>query len=156
MGLNPKESVPRPSDVEFGVDVSHNPQLQVLDRQLEQLRQEEDFGRNQMLPQLNIEAQATRDVGDSDAYDRHRWQVGLSLEYPFENRKGSGKRSAARAKRLGLEQQRRYVQNELVNILKRAERQIHLASERTKLITQELENTRLLAQAERKRWSRGG
>ena len=151
----PEESVPRPSDVEFGVDVSHNPQLQVLDRQLEQVMQEEDFGRNQMLPQVNLDAQAIRDVGDSADYDRHRWQVGVSVEIPLENRKGSGKRSAARAKRLALEQQRRYVRNELVNVLKRAARQIHLASERTKLITQELENARLLAQAERKRWMRG-
>ena len=151
----PDDGTPQPQDLSFGDDVWQNPQLVSIDRQLEQTRREKDFGRNQMLPQLNLEASTTRDLDPADKYDRARVQVGVSFEYPLENHKGRGKRAAAGAKRIAMELQKRYVHNELVNILKRSEAQIHLATERSKVLTLELDNARTLAEAERRRWYHG-
>ncbi len=108
-----------------------------------------------MLPSLNVEASTTRDIGGDDSYDRHRLQIGVSFEYPLENHKGRGKRQAARASLVAAEQQRRFIRNELVNTLKRAESQIHIATERAKVLGRELDNARVLAEAERRRWSHG-
>ena len=153
--FTPEDSAPRPTELHFGADVNHNPQLALIDRQLEQLRREEDFGQNQMLPLLAIEASTTRDLDPGTKYDQQRAQIGVSFEYPLENNKGRGKRNAARAKRIAAEQQRRFVLNDLTNTLRRAEAQIHIATERSKVLSRELDNARVLADAERRRWQHG-
>jgi hypothetical protein len=153
--FTPDDAAPRPSDLHFGGDIDQNPQVMVIDRRLEQLHREEALGKNLMLPMLNVEASTTRDLDPDGYYDKQRVQVGVVFEYPLENHKGTGKRNAARASVVAAEQQRRYLRNELSNTLRRAEVQIHIATERSKVLARELDNARVLAEAERRRWAHG-
>jgi outer membrane protein TolC len=138
-----------------GVELNRIPQLSILDSELTLTRQRESLAANQRLPGLNFLVSGHRDLSPVTGVEPRRLQLGLQLEIPFENRKGTGKESAERAKALALEQQKLHTENELRATLAQAEASIRNAWERSKILKNELDNAQTVVNAERRRWAHG-
>jgi outer membrane protein, heavy metal efflux system len=131
------------------------PQLSIVDKMIERNRRLNDFYDNQRLPALNVEALTAREMSRNYPFDPQRIAVGLTFEYPLENRKAEGGSVATAYKRLALEKQKSWLSSEFMANFERTGMMVKLASERTKLTSQELEFSKTLAEAERRRWRQG-
>lgn len=131
------------------------PQLKIIKLEQTKLKRLNEFYENQKLPRLNMDVLASRELSSRYPYDPEKLHIGLTFEYPFENRKAKGKTVSSEYKVLALQKQRLWIENEFLVNFKQAQELAKLALKRINIIQDELKNSKRLAEAERRRWRSG-
>lgn len=131
------------------------PQLQILNLQYEAMKQQKDFNKNQRLPGLNLDVLASRELSGDIPYDPETIKIGVSFDFPLENRKASGKTVSSEYKSMAIQKQKQYLHQELERFYNFSVDSMKASLERFKVVTREYENTKIMADAEKKRWLQG-
>lgn len=137
------------------IETAKLPQLRIIDLELERNKKQNEFYSNQKLPLLNLQATAYKELSQRYPFDPEFLHLNLVFEYPLENRKAEGKTVSSVYKGMALTKKKEWLENEFLNLFKQTKEIALLNLERSKIISQELENARKISDAERKRWSRG-
>jgi len=113
----------------FSIALEKRPELRSLQRQQEKLKIEEEVNRNQLLPELDLQASYShKGVGQdySDAIDFlprtdiRNWQVGLNLTYPLGNRSARADLTRTRLRLRSQQASIGQLRDELRNEIRRA------------------------------------
>jgi outer membrane protein TolC len=145
----------KPEQVPTVKNELENPQLEILRMEIEKLQADRDFYEQSKLPGLSVELLGSKELSPNPAYDPRSLQVGVSFDFPLENRKAEGKTVSSLYKIGALKKQRDFLSQEL-------QRQIHFfisassqSKERWVISDREFVNTNKMADAEKKRWLQG-
>jgi len=130
-------------------------QLNLLKKQLKLLNEQKSFFKNQRLPLLNLDLLATRELSGNNPYDPQALKVGLNFELPIENRKAQGKSVSFEYKILSLQKKLDYYTNEINQLFNFSVSASRANLERFNVIKREFENSKLMAEAEKKKWLSG-
>ncbi len=139
----------------FELDKRRLPQITSLQTQRDLQNAASEFGRNQRLPILEVDATQFQTLPRRGEPDTTRFQLGVFLEIPLENRSGRGKEKAALAKRDSVERQLIYLEAELKARLAQAAATMTASEKRLELLNEELKSANIVANAERRRWRSG-
>ena len=131
------------------------PQLQILNLQFEAMKQQKEFNKTQRLPGLNLDVLASRELSGDIPYDPETIKVGVSFDFPLENRKASGKTVSSEYKAMAIQKQKQYLLQELERFYNFSVDSVEASLERFKVVSREYENTKVMADAEKKRWLQG-
>jgi outer membrane protein TolC len=132
------------------------PELRQQDLELDRLSQEERVARNTMLPELNIQAEASRDFGNGPIeYRDPEYSLGLTLSVPLLFREARGRTGELVGRQIQTEARRQW----LADVFRR-DLDVHLtriaAAKQNKVLkTELLAVAKLVENAERKRFSTG-
>lgn len=137
------------------LDLETLPQLTILEAEQRKLEVLEKLYKQQRLPGLGLEVLGAKELSSNVPYDPERIQVGVSFDYPLENRKASGKTVAQSYKLKALLKQREYTSNELARSYDYSLRAITLGKQRLSNVSEEVDNSLKMAQAEKLRWNQG-
>jgi outer membrane protein TolC len=145
----------KPEQVPTVKNELENPQLEILRMEIEKLQADRDFYEQSKLPGLSVELLGSKELSPNPAYDPRSLQVGVSFDFPLENRKAEGKTVSSLYKIGALKKQRDFLSQEL-------QRQIDFfisassqSKERWVISDREFVNTNKMADAEKKRWLQG-
>lgn len=101
--------------------MQRRPELQVLVLEIQKLQWDQRQAQNQLLPGLDLVAEASQDLGDpaSSTNDKGRFELlfGIQGEVPIQRRKARGKLQSTAAKIAQLNQKLRLQQNKIVTEL---------------------------------------
>lgn len=101
--------------------MQRRPELQVLVLEIQKLQWDQRQAQNQLLPGLDLVAEASQDLGDpaSSTNDKGRFELlfGIQGEVPIQRRKARGKLQSTTAKIAQLTQKLRLQQNKIVTEL---------------------------------------
>lgn len=128
-------------------------QLLTLERKKNELKEKLlDQGR---LPGLAVQVVGARELSGNVPYDPDRLQVGVSFDFPLENRKARGKSVAQSYKSQALERRLSYTERELTLNFMNARKLIEVNQKRFYTSLSESEKTMTMARAERHRLKMG-
>lgn len=143
-----------PLDVRF--DAMQVPQIKILDLEREKLQALEKLYRQQRLPGLNVEVLGARELSPLPGnYDQDRMVLGLKFDFPIENRKAEGKTVAAEYKTRAINRQYTYLQEQLLRYFEVSVGNMAESKKRWEVTSREYENTKVMADAEKRRWDQG-
>ncbi len=158
-------SIPLESNPEFilkkneqslsSTDISLNPQVKILDLERDKLKLESIFFDQSKLPGLNIELLGSKELSQNQPYDPNTLQVAVKFDFPIENRKAEGKSVAYNYKVLAVEKNKQFLESELVQQLSFFIRASTDSKMRWEITSKEFEGSKIMAEAEKKRWIQG-
>lgn len=131
------------------------PQINIINSQLKILNEQKSFYNKQQLPGLNVDLLASRELSGNAPYDPEAVKVGVSFDFPLENRKAEGKTVANEYKLRAIEKQKDFVEQELKQYYDFSVLSMQQSLARYEIVTREFENTKVMAEAEKKRWLQG-
>ena len=112
--------------------LARRPEPQILQFEIERNRYERQLARNNMLPSIDVVAEASQDLGTpaSSADDKGEFLliVGLQGEVPIQRRKARGKLQSTSAKIAQLVQKQRFVRDKIEAELRAAYMSLQLSS----------------------------
>ena len=133
-----------------------NLELQQLISEQEQAQLDVKLGNNDLLPDLNVKYEWSRDRGQGPTQlAQQENRVMLKLEIPFEYRKGLGKKRAGKAKLEGLKAEQRLAREKIVAQSNTLVTKLRSFYEIFKLTGDQVQLAEKLAQAERRKFSQG-
>jgi outer membrane protein TolC len=158
-------SIPLESNPEFilkkneqslsSTDISLNPQVKILDLERDKLKLESIFFDQSKLPGLNLELLGSKELSQNQPYDPNTLQVGVKFDFPIENRKAEGKSVAYNYKVLAVEKNKQFLESELSQQLSFFIRASTDSKIRWEITSREFEGSKMMAEAEKKRWTQG-
>lgn len=131
------------------------PQVSILQAEKKKMEILERLYEQQRLPGLGLDVLGAKELSANEPYDPERLQVGVSFDYPLENRKATGKSVAQSYKLKALSKQNEYTINELSRSYDYSLRAITLGKQRLSNVSEEVKNSLKMAQAEKVRWNQG-
>lgn len=137
------------------VDVSGNPQLNILALEKEKLQSESALFEQSKLPGLNVELLGAKELSQNAPYDPERLQVGIKFDIPLENRKAEGKSVAAAYKVRALEKNSQFLEAQLLQQVSFFSKASSDSKLRFEITNQEFEGAKKMADAEKRRWGQG-
>ncbi len=137
------------------IDFSTLPQTQILELERKKAAVLERLYRQSRLPSLNVEVLGHKELSQNDPYDPEALQIGIKFNYPLENRKATGKTVSQAYKTGALVKQQEYAVRELSRSYHYSNRALSLSLERWENLVKEVENTKTMANAEKKLWEQG-
>jgi outer membrane protein TolC len=150
--LSPEKTAP-PSETERrGL-----PLFELLSIERRLLEQEELFAKSLRQPDLRLNLEGVRDLGQlpPSQTDPDQLRVGVRLEIPFENNKGLGKLNEVSAKVKALKERSRWIENEWRTRLSQNAVALRTTREQLTLLTQETSDAQKMSQAELRRMRAG-
>jgi outer membrane protein TolC len=136
-------------------DFSKIPQVRMAELEKKKLQAFEQLYQQERLPGLNLELLAARELSGNQPYDPERLQVAVKFDFPLENRKATGKTVAAEYKVKAVERQQDYILQELSRFFEFSFAASEESRKRWDIISRELNNTRIMAVAEKRKWEQG-
>tara|TARA_R110002049_G_scaffold2750_2_gene21502 strand:+ start:305612 stop:307348 length:1737 start_codon:yes stop_codon:yes gene_type:complete len=115
----PKMDPPPPLDLdnELAAALARRPEPQILQFELRKVRYDQRLACNELMPRIDLVAEASQDVGESlkSPDDKGDFQLvlGLQSEVPIQRRKARGKIQATAAKSAQINEKIRLVQNKI-------------------------------------------
>lgn len=152
---NPEFILQKDEQLLTSTDISHNPQLKILDLERDKFKLESIFYDQSELPGLNLELLGAKELSSNDPYDPERLQVAVKFDFPLENRKAEGKNVSYNYKVLAIEKNKQYLESELFQQLSFFIKASYDSKTRWGITTKEFEATIKMAEAEKQRWSQG-
>ncbi|MFO0560513.1 MAG: TolC family protein [Polyangiales bacterium] len=150
-------SAAEPARETYALD--HRPELRRIEAQRAQARVELDVANNQMLPQVDLVAQVSQDIGGSfsmsDTRGRTELSAGVAIEVPIVMRQQFGRLRAAEAALARIEAQRTFARDRVLADVRDAVTQLRAALLRTEITTREVQVATQVEQAERERFRQG-
>jgi outer membrane protein TolC len=137
------------------LDIVNNPQIKILELEIEKLRLDSKFYNQSKLPGLNVELLGAKEMSSNQPYDEDSLQVGVKFDFPLENRKAEGMSVAYKYKELAAEKNKQFLQSEIdrqLNFFVKASLDSKL---RWEIISKEYDGTVRMADAEKSRWFQG-
>ncbi len=129
--------------------IAAHPAVRVYQRALDAERVNRSLSKNQLLPQLDLAASVSKDLGDgSRTKEQAEFRIGAFLEYPFQNRKARGNLASARSAMAAIEQELRLATDQLRASALIAENNIRQIHERIAKLQERLERAREMQKAE--------
>ncbi len=129
--------------------VAAHPEVRIFERALQAERVNRRLSENQLLPQLDLEATVSKDLGrGSKTKQETEFRVGAFFEYPFQNRKARGSLEASHASIEAMEQELRLVTDQLRASALIAENNIRRLNERIDRLRERLDRARQMRKAE--------
>jgi outer membrane protein TolC len=139
----------------FIPDFSSVPQLRMVDFERKKIEAFHKLYAQSRLPGLNLELIGARELSGNEPFDPERLQVGVKFDFPLENRKAEGKTVAAHYKIKALDKQKEYLLQEFTRLFDFSLSASKESRKRWKIVSRELSNTRIMADAEKKKWQQG-
>lgn len=113
-------------------------------------------GENRLLPRVDVALMANGDIGrGSRTRDEPEASVGLKVAVPLETRKGRGAVAEAEANLAQLRYQRQWLEEQLVAEIQQIDVSLSTAARFAELAAAEVEQARVMEQAERDRFEEG-
>lgn len=136
--------------------VDSNLDLKKLSSKEKQANLDVDLGTNQLLPKLDLKYEWSEDRGmgsNTLAGDENR--VMLTLEIPFQFRKGQGKRRLGKVKIQNIQLKRRWTREKIKVKVKSLMTKINSFADIYSMTTEQVSLAEKLAKAERRKFSQG-
>lgn len=149
------ELVLRSPEKKLSAPSARNPQLEVLDIEIQKLKTELTFYKQARLPGLSLDVLGAKELSSNAAYDPESLQLGIKFDLPLENRKAEGKSVSYFYKTKAMEKRREYLELELGRQFDFFLAASELSRERWEVTSREFENTKRMSDAEKSRWSQG-
>ena len=131
-------------------------ELSLIDRRLELASNRRLLGENELMPQLDLDIKVARDLGggsvtrgETDLF------IGFEVSLPLERRAARGEIAAAEAEIRALDQQRRFVADQLRTRIRQLSNTIEAAQTNARLAAEELSLAQRLEEAEQQRFKEG-
>lgn len=139
--------------------LANRPELRRFEAQRAQARVELDVANNQLLPQVDLIAQVSQDLGasfaTSDTRGRTELSAGVAIEVPLVMRQQFGRLRAAEAALARIEAQRTFARDRVIADVRDAVTQLRAALARTEITTREVQVATQVEAAERERFRQG-
>lgn len=138
-----------------GVNNNSNPQLKILS--FEQKINDAQFKLNDQgrLPGLNVGVTGGRELSNRPGYGDHILEVGINFDFPLENRKADGKSVSYHYKQKAVEKEILYMKQQLDQQFSFSREASDNSHKRWEVSNREYENTKKVADGERKKWTLG-
>jgi outer membrane protein TolC len=126
---------PPPSDLDdsLAAALARRPEPQILTYELRTVQQDRRLARNEMLPRIDLVAEASQDMGEpatsSDDKGEFELVVGFLSEVPIQRRKARGKIQSTTAKLAQINEKIRLTQNKIAVELQTARNALLLSSQ---------------------------
>lgn len=134
---------------------NENPQIKTVSLRKELNDVQEDLAEQLRLPGLNVGVMGGRELSPRPGYGQHILEVGVSFDFPLENRKARGKTVEYYYKKKATELEATYVGQELTQLSQFSREAGVKSRARWNIISEEFVNTSKMAEAERRRWKLG-
>jgi len=135
----------------------NRPELVELQRQVQMVSVDLDWGNNQLLPALNVGLEAGKDIGAraSSKGDKTPFELeaGLMFDMPLQRRKAKGKITEAQNKLSQLQNKRQFTENKIANETRDAISAWSTAYDRVQKARRNVELSEQLVEAERERFA---
>ncbi|MEM1089359.1 MAG: TolC family protein [Pseudomonadota bacterium] len=155
-GFPAPETESRNLTSDVGAALDRQVELALIDRRLELASNRRALGRNELLPQVDLEMKVARDFGGgSVTRDETDLFVGFEVSVPLERRKAKGEIAAAEADIRALEQRRKNISDQLIARIGQLANTIEAAQTSARLASGELRLAERLEAAERLRFREG-
>jgi outer membrane protein TolC len=148
--LKHQESIPS-----FNSDLV-NPQVEILKLEREKLLANFKFNDQSKLPGLNLDVLGAKELSPNAAYDPESLQLGISFDFPLENRKFSGKSTSLTYKIEALERRRDLLNLELQRMFVFYVDAAKTSFNRWNVTNSEFEKSKKMADAEKIKFNQGG
>jgi outer membrane protein TolC len=137
--------------------VKARPELEALRLQLAQTRVDLKVAENQLLPDLGVNVEGSKDIGNGarKQLDQGELIVAFKLEVPLQMRKQKGKRDSLTAQLGELTRLKSYMEDKVATEVNKAVVKMEVARQRIQLAESELAAARELEEGERVRFSGG-
>ncbi|MEO0398115.1 MAG: TolC family protein [Pseudomonadota bacterium] len=146
-----------PADISAALAV--RPELEILRIGLERAEGRIALGRNDLLPQLDVSTEVSRDLGDiaegGPSRDSTDTIVGLRFSVPIQQRKARGGLQKAEADRDALRQSRRQLQDQIEIELRNILIDLNVSKQLVLIAEQEVDQSVTMEEAERERFASG-
>ncbi|MFK7954943.1 MAG: TolC family protein [Lysobacterales bacterium] len=156
LGFPEPESTSANLLVDIDAALGRQVELSLIDRRLELASNRQLMGENELLPQVDLDLKVARDLGggsptrgETDLY------IGFEVSLPLERRSAKGEIAAAEADIRALEQQRRYIADQLKMRITQLSNTIDAAQTNARLASGELNLAQRLEEAEQQRFKEG-
>lgn len=133
-----------------------NPQVDILKLEKEKLLVSYQFNDQSKLPGLNVDVLGAKELSANAAYDPESLQLGISFDFPLENRKFGGKSTALTYKMQALERRKELLNLELQRMFEFYIEAAKKSFNRWNLTNSEFEKTKKMAFAEKVKFEQGG
>jgi outer membrane protein TolC len=152
---NPEFILKKDEQALFSKDISSNPQVKILDLERDKLKLESIFFDQTKLPGLNLELLGSKELSQNTPYDSDTLQVAVKFDFPIENRKAEGKSVSYSYKVLAIDKNRQFLESELTQQLNFFIQASIDSKMRWEITSKEFEGSKMMAEAEKKRWAQG-
>lgn len=133
------------------------PELKLIEAEIETQKNEMQAAENSLLPRTDITLRTAQDVGSgSFTRDEAEHIVGLNISIPLQRRFGEGRASKARAKLRALEQEQRFLRDQIAQQLQYLENDLHAAERSIEWSSKEVEVANQMQRSESKLFASGG
>jgi hypothetical protein len=151
----PKEPLVHKRIEEEKIDFDNLPPVKIINSQIAIMKEQNKFFETQKLPALNLDVLGSKELSSNIPYDSSALRVGLSFEFPIENRKADGKTVATEYKKKSIERQKDFIIQEIDRNYDFSVFSMRESLLRYEIVTREFENTVIMAEAEKKKWLQG-
>lgn len=133
------------------------PELKLIEAEIETQKNEMRAGENSLLPRTDIMLRSAQDMGSgSFSRDEAEHVVGLNISIPLQRRFGEGRVSKARAKLRALEQEQRFMRDQIAQQLQYLENDLHAAERYIDWSAKEVEVANKMQTSESQLFASGG
>lgn len=136
-------------------NIYSNPQMKILELEIEKNKVESIYYDQLKLPGLNLELIGAKEISSNKPYDSERLQVGVKFDFPLENRKAEGKSISYKYKVMAFEKNKQFLETELSQQLSFFIKSSIDSKVRWEITTKEFEGAKRMAEAEKNRWVSG-
>ncbi|MEO0501220.1 MAG: TolC family protein [Pseudomonadota bacterium] len=139
--------------------MARRPDLQLIERRLDQARLKLQLARNELRPKLDVFGEISNDFGaigeGTESRDGFETIVGLNFSIPLQQRGARGRIDATNAELRGIDFRRQRAEEQLANTLRETRIAIDAARELARLAAEEQERAERLAAGERRLFEAG-
>ena len=132
-----------------------NPQLKILSFEQKITDAQYKLNNQGRLPGLNVGVTGGRELSNRPGYGEHILEVGINFDFPLENRKADGKSVSYYYKQKAVEKELLYMQQQLIQQFNFSRDASDNSHRRWEVSNKEYENTKKVADGERKKWTLG-
>lgn len=151
------ERLPRLQSIE--TIINQRPELRILQTEMERTLERLRLADNQLLPKLDLNVEVSRDLGSVAEGGRSRDStdtvIGFRISQPLQNRAARGKQNQTRAELKALEFRQRQMEDNLTMAMREIFIELNAAEELVDIAQQEVEQARIMQDAERQRFQGG-
>lgn len=136
--------------------MERSPELFELNNKIQELRLQEEMGRNSLMPRVDLNFEVSRDEGaGSKSLVGTENRAMLQIEIPIERNKGRGKMAKARFKRRATEFKRQLVQERMKIDINKFLINLNASVDKIENTNQEIEFANILQKAEAQKFRSG-